>query len=216
MGFSNQWCWFKASWRLVSSSPLWFLCTSERFDWRWESSPVVYRWESSLWSYCFCNRGRKVRGWLFWSFSSACYDRRVVVVFMTQMFECIFFLQIFMTGWWLCPELYLRRPFDANFSSRLDALLEAKAKQGVQVKINSLSSFFFSFFNILVYQRLLIVWLDVINWLCRYIFFYTKRFLLLWKSTVHTVKEGFSKFMRMWKYCVIRTIFPRVSIYGML
>lgn len=33
----------------------------------------------------------------------------------------------------MCPELYLRRPFHTNVSSRLDALLEAKAKQGVQV-----------------------------------------------------------------------------------
>lgn len=43
-------------------------------------------------------------------------------------------MQIFITGWWLCPELYLRRPFQSNSSSRLDSLLEAKAKQGVQVK----------------------------------------------------------------------------------
>ncbi|PON89548.1 Phospholipase D1/D [Trema orientale] len=43
--------------------------------------------------------------------------------------------EIFITGWWLCPELYLRRPFDVNFSSRLDAILEAKAKQGVQIYI---------------------------------------------------------------------------------
>ncbi|KAI3690084.1 hypothetical protein L2E82_48059 [Cichorium intybus] len=43
--------------------------------------------------------------------------------------------EIFMCGWWLCPELYLRRPFQANASSRLDALLEAKAKQGVQIYI---------------------------------------------------------------------------------
>lgn len=42
-------------------------------------------------------------------------------------------MQIFICGWWLCPELYLRRPFHVNQSSRLDALLEAKAKQGVQV-----------------------------------------------------------------------------------
>lgn len=41
--------------------------------------------------------------------------------------------EIFICGWWLCPELYLRRPFHAHASSRLDALLEAKAKQGVQV-----------------------------------------------------------------------------------
>ncbi|GKF07495.1 phospholipase D zeta 1-like protein [Tanacetum coccineum] len=40
--------------------------------------------------------------------------------------------EIFMCGWWLCPDLYLRRPIHANASSRLDALLEAKAMQGVQ------------------------------------------------------------------------------------
>ncbi|GKV31430.1 hypothetical protein SLEP1_g40117 [Rubroshorea leprosula] len=43
--------------------------------------------------------------------------------------------EIFMCGWWLCPELYLRRPFHAHASSRLDALVEAKAKQGVQIYI---------------------------------------------------------------------------------
>jgi phospholipase D1/2 len=42
-------------------------------------------------------------------------------------------VQIFITGWWLCPELYLRRPFQHLGLSRLDALLEARAKQGVQV-----------------------------------------------------------------------------------
>jgi hypothetical protein len=42
-------------------------------------------------------------------------------------------VQIFITGWWLCPELYLRRPFQHHGLSRLDALLEARAKQGVQV-----------------------------------------------------------------------------------
>ncbi|KAL6630946.1 hypothetical protein ACP70R_028286 [Stipagrostis hirtigluma subsp. patula] len=41
--------------------------------------------------------------------------------------------EIFITGWWLCPELYLRRPFQHHGSSRLDALLEAKAKKGVQI-----------------------------------------------------------------------------------
>ncbi|KAL4310950.1 hypothetical protein GQ457_01G030530 [Hibiscus cannabinus] len=44
-------------------------------------------------------------------------------------------LEIFMCGWWLCPELYLRRPFREHASSRLDALLEAKAKEGVQIHI---------------------------------------------------------------------------------
>lgn len=43
--------------------------------------------------------------------------------------------EIFITDWWLCPELYLRRPFHAHESSRLDAILEAKAKQGVQIYI---------------------------------------------------------------------------------
>ncbi|PSS03047.1 Phospholipase D zeta 1 like [Actinidia chinensis var. chinensis] len=43
--------------------------------------------------------------------------------------------EIYITGWWLCPELYLRRPFHSHGSSRLDALLEDKAKQGVQIYI---------------------------------------------------------------------------------
>ncbi|XP_008795779.1 phospholipase D zeta 1-like [Phoenix dactylifera] len=43
--------------------------------------------------------------------------------------------EIFIADWWLCPELYLRRPFNVNGSSRVDALLEAKAKQGVQIYI---------------------------------------------------------------------------------
>ncbi|XP_073104639.1 phospholipase D zeta 1 isoform X2 [Elaeis guineensis] len=43
--------------------------------------------------------------------------------------------EIFITDWWLCPELYLRRPFSVHGFSRLDALLDAKAKQGVQIYI---------------------------------------------------------------------------------
>ncbi|KAL0367774.1 UNVERIFIED_CONTAM: Phospholipase D zeta 1 [Sesamum radiatum] len=43
--------------------------------------------------------------------------------------------EIFICGWWVCPELYLRRPFHAHASSRLDYLLESKAKEGVQVYI---------------------------------------------------------------------------------
>ncbi|KAL9265953.1 Phospholipase D zeta 1-like protein [Drosera capensis] len=43
--------------------------------------------------------------------------------------------EILITGWWLCPELYLRRPFQDHSSSRLDALLESKAKEGVQIYI---------------------------------------------------------------------------------
>ncbi|CAI8603501.1 unnamed protein product [Vicia faba] len=43
--------------------------------------------------------------------------------------------EIFITGWWLCPELYLRRPFDSFPTCRLDSLLEEKAKQGVQIYV---------------------------------------------------------------------------------
>ncbi|KAL8134057.1 phospholipase D zeta 1-like [Apium graveolens] len=43
--------------------------------------------------------------------------------------------EIYITGWWVCPELYLRRPFHSHASSRLDALLEAKAKLGVKIYI---------------------------------------------------------------------------------
>ncbi|KAJ4722113.1 Phospholipase [Melia azedarach] len=43
--------------------------------------------------------------------------------------------EIFICGWWLCPELYMRRPFHVHASARLDALLDAKAKQGVQIYI---------------------------------------------------------------------------------
>lgn len=42
---------------------------------------------------------------------------------------------IYICGWWLCPELYLRRPFLAHASTRLDSLVEAKAKEGIQVHI---------------------------------------------------------------------------------
>ncbi|XP_027363976.1 phospholipase D zeta 1-like isoform X2 [Abrus precatorius] len=43
--------------------------------------------------------------------------------------------EIFITGWWLCPELYLRRPFHYFSTFRLDSLLEEKAKQGVQIYV---------------------------------------------------------------------------------
>ncbi|KAL1223695.1 Phospholipase D zeta 1 [Cardamine amara subsp. amara] len=43
--------------------------------------------------------------------------------------------EIFICGWWVCPELYLKRPFESHTSSRLDNLLENKAKQGVQIYI---------------------------------------------------------------------------------
>lgn len=43
--------------------------------------------------------------------------------------------EIFIADWWLCPELYLRRPYTSHEPSRLDALLEAKAKMGVKIYI---------------------------------------------------------------------------------
>jgi phospholipase D1/2 len=43
--------------------------------------------------------------------------------------------EIFIAGWWLCPDLYLRRPFGTHEASRLDHLLESKAKTGVQIYI---------------------------------------------------------------------------------
>ncbi|MED6197985.1 Phospholipase D zeta 1, partial [Stylosanthes scabra] len=43
--------------------------------------------------------------------------------------------EIFITGWWLCPELYLKRPFDCYSNFRLDSLLEEKAKQGIQIYV---------------------------------------------------------------------------------
>lgn len=55
-------------------------------------------------------------------------------------------MQIYITDWWLCPELHLRRPFSLHGSSRLDAMLEAKAKQGVQVQ--STQSHIVQHFNI--------------------------------------------------------------------
>lgn len=59
------------------------------------------------------------------------------------------YLQIFITGWWLCPELYLRRPFQSHASSRLDSLLEAKAKEGVQVHMKIITLIFIMYFVII-------------------------------------------------------------------
>eukprot|EP00250_Pteridium_aquilinum_P013724 c21534_g1_i1 orf=388-3765(+) len=43
--------------------------------------------------------------------------------------------EIFITGWWLCPDLYMRRPFGENEQSRLDVLLQKKAEMGVKIYI---------------------------------------------------------------------------------
>lgn len=44
-------------------------------------------------------------------------------------------LQIYITGWWLCPDLFLRRPFASNEQSKVATILEDRAKAGVQVYI---------------------------------------------------------------------------------
>jgi phospholipase D1/2 len=42
---------------------------------------------------------------------------------------------IFILGWWISPELHLRRPFKQNEEFRLDRLLLKKAQEGVKVMI---------------------------------------------------------------------------------
>lgn len=38
--------------------------------------------------------------------------------------------EVFIRGWWVCPELYLRRPIENHPESRLDLVLEKAAKRG--------------------------------------------------------------------------------------
>ena len=40
--------------------------------------------------------------------------------------------EIFITDWWMCPELFLKRPTD-DLQYRLDKILLKKAKEGVKV-----------------------------------------------------------------------------------
>ena len=42
---------------------------------------------------------------------------------------------IFILGWWISPELHLRRPFKQNEEFRLDRLLLKKAQEGVKIMI---------------------------------------------------------------------------------
>jgi phospholipase D1/2 len=42
--------------------------------------------------------------------------------------------EIFIADWWLCPELYLKRPTD-DLQYRLDKILHKKAKEGVKIYI---------------------------------------------------------------------------------
>ncbi|GAQ88090.1 Phospholipase D zeta [Klebsormidium nitens] len=43
--------------------------------------------------------------------------------------------EIYITGWWLCPDLFLRRPFASHGQSTVAAILEERARAGVQVYI---------------------------------------------------------------------------------
>lgn len=43
---------------------------------------------------------------------------------------------IYITDWWLSPELFLRRPPYSNQEYRLDKLLKRKAEEGVQIYIS--------------------------------------------------------------------------------
>lgn len=43
--------------------------------------------------------------------------------------------EIFIRGWWICPELYLKRPIEHFPQSRLDRVLEKAAKRGVKVYV---------------------------------------------------------------------------------
>lgn len=77
---------------------------------------------------------------------STCYSQSNIFL-LQRVPPNLIFMQIYITGWWLCPELYLRRPFHNHSSSRLDALLETKAKEGVQVHMQLISSNMFDFTN---------------------------------------------------------------------
>ena len=43
--------------------------------------------------------------------------------------------EIYITDWWMCPELFLKRPTD-DLQYRLDKILLKKAKEGVKVYIS--------------------------------------------------------------------------------
>ena len=47
--------------------------------------------------------------------------------------------EIWIMDWWLSPELYLRRPPAKNEEYRIDKMLSAAAKRGVQVNVSILS-----------------------------------------------------------------------------
>lgn len=43
--------------------------------------------------------------------------------------------QIFIHGWWVSPEVYLKRPVEGNLKWRLDQILKRKAEQGIDIYI---------------------------------------------------------------------------------
>ena len=40
-----------------------------------------------------------------------------------------------MCGWWITPELYLRRPYRDHLDSRFDMMLRKAAERGVKINI---------------------------------------------------------------------------------
>lgn len=63
----------------------------------------------------------------------------------------------------------MRRPFDSNAASRLDSLLEARAKEGVQV---CFAIFFLNFYLLIPFK----LSANQFCWpICRFMFSYTKR-----------------------------------------
>lgn len=100
-------------------------------------------------------------------------------------------MQIFICGWWVCPELYLRRPFHSHASSRVDALLEAKAKQGVQVPLFLKWSFVFMNIISLIYVK-------SVFWFCLTIGF--QDIHLCPSNKVFTIMRGCEAFLFDFQY----------------
>lgn len=136
-------------------------------------------------------------------------------------------MQIFITDWWMCPELYLRRPFHLHASSRLDYLLEERAKEGVQVHLYLYLSHTYTllalnahtFESILnnLYVYLYPEW----NWFMsfyslydRYTSFYTKKLLSIWKLIAFIVREDCSMFTRILEFFAILIISQVGYTYG--
>lgn len=63
-----------------------------------------------------------------WYINAALYMEHVMAALNNAKEE------IFITDWWLCPELFLKRPTN-NYNNRLDMILLKKAQEGVKIYI---------------------------------------------------------------------------------